>query len=186
MLDCQIALLENAVMRYKVSGEAPGPLGARHPSITPFEAYQTNGGYIIISAGNDALFIKLAEALGKTEWSKDPRYVTNDLRNRHVDELKIEMEEILIKGTTEHWLSIFDDYGVPCGPINNVGQSADHPQTLARNMIITVNDPITGPMELAGNPIKISGFEDPTTRAPSPNLDQNREVILSMLKTGNG
>ena len=70
MLDCQLALLENAVMRYQVSGTAPGPLGARHPSITPFEAYKTKDGYIIISAGNDGLFAKLAEALENPDGQK--------------------------------------------------------------------------------------------------------------------
>src|SRR5665213_524058 len=64
MLDCQIALLENAVMRYTVLGEIPGPLGARHPTITPFQALATQGGSIIIAAGNDGLFQKLCAVLG--------------------------------------------------------------------------------------------------------------------------
>lgn len=182
MLDCQVALLENAIMRYTVSGTAPGPLGARHPSITPFEAYETEDGYIIISAGNDSLFVKLGQALGKPEWADDPRYATNDLRNQHVDALKLEMETLLAAGTTAHWISVLDEFGIPCGPINDVGQSADHPQTLARNMIVSVDDPITGPMKLVGNPVKISGFEDPTSRRPAPNLDQDREAILASIK----
>jgi crotonobetainyl-CoA:carnitine CoA-transferase CaiB-like acyl-CoA transferase len=65
MLDCQIALLENAVMRYTTSGEVPGPVGARHPTITPFAAFKTSDGDLIIAAGNDSLFIKLADALGR-------------------------------------------------------------------------------------------------------------------------
>jgi CoA:oxalate CoA-transferase len=181
MLDCQVALLENAVQRYFTSGTAPGPLGARHPSITPFEAYRTKDGYIIISAGNDTLFVKLAQGLGKDEWAKDLRYATNDLRNQNVEAMKDEMEAILQANTTAHWISVLDDYGVPCGPINNVGQAADHPQTLARNMIVSVDDPVTGPMRVVGNPVKISGFSDPTTRSPSPNLDQDREAIIRAL-----
>ena len=104
MLDCQVALLENAVMRYHVNGTAPGPLGARHPSITPFEAYQTNDGYIIVSAGNDALFVKLCESLEKLEWVNDERYTTNDLRNQNVEALKTEMEAVLMSNTTAHWV----------------------------------------------------------------------------------
>jgi CoA:oxalate CoA-transferase len=91
------------------------------------------------------------------------------------------MEAVLASNTTAHWISVLDEYGVPCGPINDVGQSADHPQTLARNMIVDVDDPVTGPMRVVGNPVKISGFADPTTRAPSPNLDENREAILRQL-----
>ncbi len=182
MLDCQVALLENAVMRYFTSGTAPGPLGARHPSITPFEAYETQDGYIIISAGNDSLFAKMAEGMGKPEWATDPRYTTNDLRNQNVDAIKDEMEAVLKTNTTAHWIAVMDKAGVPCGPINNVAQAADHPQTLARNMIVDVEDPITGPMRVVGNPVKISGFEDPKSREPAPNLDEDRDAILAELK----
>ena len=182
MLDCQLALLENAVMRYHVSGTAPGPLGARHPSITPFEAYQTKDGYIIISAGNDALFAKLCDALGKPEWVTDARYTTNDLRNQNVEALKTEMEAVLGTKMTSHWVDSLGDFGIPASPINDIGQASSHPQTIARNMIVSIDDPITGPMKVSGNPIKISGFEDPKTRSPAPNLDENRDQILDEIK----
>src|ERR1700722_2850096 len=63
MLDCQMALLENAVVRYTSTGQVPGPLGARHPAITPFEPFETADGLLIIAAGNDGLFVKLVLAL---------------------------------------------------------------------------------------------------------------------------
>ena len=182
MLDCQVALLENAVMRYQVSGKAPGPLGARHPSITPFEAYKTKDGYIIISAGNDGIFGKLAEALGHPEWANNPYYSSNENRNQNVEKLKTEMESVLINQTTSQWIDILDNFGVPSGPINDIGQAATHPQTIARNMIVSIEDPVTGSMKVAGNPIKISSFADPETRQPAPNLDQDREHIQEELK----
>ncbi|MBO6559247.1 MAG: CoA transferase [Nisaea sp.] len=181
MFDCQLALLENAIMRYFVSGTAPGPLGARHPSITPFEAFRTEDGYIIIAAGNDGLFHKMADALGKPGWKEDDRYLTNDLRSQHQEYLKVEIEAILGTNTTAHWGKILDDAGVPNGPINNVGQAAEHPQAAARNMIVDVDDPVTGPMKIVGNPIKLTAFDDPNTRVPAPNLDQDRERILKEL-----
>ena len=182
MLDCQVALLENAVMRYHVNGTAPGPLGARHPSITPFEAYQTKDGYIIVSAGNDALFVKLCESLEKLEWVNDERYTTNDLRNQNVEALKTEMEAVLMSNTTAHWVDRLGDSGIPASPINDIGQAATHPQTIARNMIVSIDDPITGPMKVSGNPVKISGFEDPETRTPAPNLDEHRDQILKEIQ----
>ena len=181
MFDCQLALLENAIMRYTTSGKAPGPLGARHPSITPFEAFQTGDGWIIIAAGNDGLFHKMAEGLGKPEWKDDPRYLSNDLRNQNVDALKDEVEAIMSSAGTAHWIDVLDAAGVPCGPINDVGQAAEHRQAAARNMIVDVNDPVTGPMKVVGNPIKLSGFEDPAERAPAPNLDEDRTRILEEL-----
>src|SRR5579864_3742958 len=80
MFDCQLALLENAIMRYTVTGEVPGPLGARHPSITPFEAFATKDGSMIIAAGNDSLFVKMCDALGLSGLAGSPDYKTNALR----------------------------------------------------------------------------------------------------------
>src|SRR5262249_58211330 len=82
MFDCQLALLENAIMRYTVTGEVPGPLGARHPSITPFEAFATARGNLIIAAGNDGLYQKLCTAIGRPDLAAHSNYRPNDLLNR--------------------------------------------------------------------------------------------------------
>jgi CoA:oxalate CoA-transferase len=181
LFDCQLALLENAIMRYTTTGEIPGPMGARHPSITPFEAFATEDGHIIIAAGNDGLFVKLAEALGRPDLAQNPLFTTNPLRNQHQAALKAEIETALMTGTTEHWLAVLEQAGIPCGPVNNVAQAVAHPQVAARNMLIAVDDPVTGPLQLAGNPIKLSAFADPPTRDPAPDLDADREHILREL-----
>ena len=112
----------------------------------------------------------------------DVRYTTNDLRNQNVEALKSEMEAALATNMTSHWVDRLGDFGIPASPINDVGQASSHPQTIARNMIVSIDDPITGPMKVSGNPIKISGFEDPKTRSPAPNLDENRDQILDEIK----
>ena len=80
MLDCQIAILENAIARYLAKNEIPEPMGSRHPSITPFEAFKTKDSYIIIAAGNDKLFKNLCNVLQIQEISTDERFSTNSLR----------------------------------------------------------------------------------------------------------
>jgi len=181
MFDCQLALLENAIMRYTMSGEVPGPLGARHPSITPFEAFETKDGHIIIAAGNDALFRKLCDVLGRRDLAEDADYGSNDLRNRNQPRLKAAIESMLKEKPTAHWIEVIGKAGVPCGPINNVAQALAHPQVEARNMLISVADPKAGTLKLAGNPLKLSTFADPPTRAPAPALDQDRAAILREL-----
>jgi len=181
LFDCQLALLENAIMRYTTSGEIPGPMGARHPSITPFEAFATKDGNIIIAAGNDALWVKLTDALKHPELAANPDYQTNPLRNRHQPQLKEELDRILSAETTDHWIAVLEAAGIPCGPVNNVAQALAHPQTAARNMLIEVDDPTTGPLKLAGNPMKFSAFADPATRDPAPDLDADRATILREL-----
>ncbi|MGH7047397.1 MAG: CaiB/BaiF CoA transferase family protein [Stellaceae bacterium] len=181
LFDCQLALLENAIMRYTTTGEIPGPMGARHPSITPFEAFATADGNIIIAAGNDGLFVKLAQALGRPDLADNPLYQTNALRNQHQQALKTEIESVLLGNGTEHWIAALEAGGVPCGPVNNVAQALAHPQTAARNMLIAVDDPVIGPLQLAGNPMKLSAFADPESRTPAPDLDGDRDRILREL-----
>jgi CoA:oxalate CoA-transferase len=181
MFDCQLALLENAVVRYTTTGQVPGPLGARHPVITPFEPYETGDGELIIAGGNDALFQKLCQALGLDELPEDTRFLTNDLRCRHADALKAILEDVLRTRPRAHWVELLDRAGIPCGPINTVDQALAHPQVAARNMLVAVDDPVMGRVEVSGSPLKISGFEDPPTRPPAPDLDADRARILAEL-----
>ena len=179
MFDCQLALLENAIMRYTVEKEIPGPLGARHPTITPFEAFATSDGSMIIAAGNDSLFIKMCEALGRSDMATDPAYKSNALRQKAQKKLKHEIESVLKTNTTDHWIAVVSKGGVPCGPINIIKQAIAHPQVAARNMLVEVPDGSGGTLTLAGNPIKMSAFEDPKTRPAAPDLDGDRQAILA-------
>jgi len=181
MFDCQLALLENAIMRYTVLSEIPGPLGARHPTIVPFQAFNTADGAIIIAAGNDGLFAKMCETLGLAAMIKDPNYKTNDLRLKNHTKLQTGIETLLKTRPTKHWIELLYKAGIPCGPINNVEQALAHPQVAARNMLVTVPDGSGGTLKLAGNPIKMSAFADPPTRRQAPDLDADRAAILSYI-----
>jgi CoA:oxalate CoA-transferase len=182
LFDCQLALLENAIMRYTTTGEIPGPMGARHPSITPFEAFATRDGNLIIAAGNDGLFVTLAHALDRADLAENPLFKTNPLRNEHQEALRAEIEGVLRRADTDYWIAVLEAAGVPCGPVNNIAQALAHPQTEARNMLVSVSDPVTGTLKLAGNPMKLSAFADPATRPPAPDLDADRDKILRELR----
>ncbi len=181
MLDCQLAILENAMARLAATGEVPGPLGARHPSITPFDAFATADGHIVLVAGNNKLFECLCQALGRMDLAGSDLFADNPLRTRHAAALKDELESVLGSKSTAHWLALLQAAGVPCGPINNMAQVMEDPQISARNMVVTCDDPVAGTVPMPGNPIKISGVADPVSRAPAPELDGDREHILSEL-----
>lgn len=178
MLDAQVAILENAIARFTATGNVPGPLGSRHPSIVPFQAYAASDGYLIMAAGNDALFRRACEVLGTKETADDPRFQSNEARCRHVDALQETFESILASAPVADWLERLEKAGVPCGPIHNVAQVMQDPQVRARNMIVEVVDAAMGAMKVAGNPMKLSGFPDPTRRDPAPDLDADRERVL--------
>ena len=140
----------------------------------------------MIAAGNDGLFRKLAEALGRPHLADDARFATNPDRTRNHGALKDEIEAALSFHDAPEWLKRIDAVGVPCAPINNVAEAVAHRQIAARNMIVSegdssASDPKASPLKMAGNPIKLSGFADPATRPPAPALDADREAILGEL-----
>jgi CoA:oxalate CoA-transferase len=182
MLDCQVAILENAIARYFSTGEIPGPLGARHPSITPFEAFKSKTDFIIIAAGNNSLFKKLCDALGRSDLRDDPAFSSNDLRTTNQGKLQSQLQHTFQQQTSTYWLEVLEGAGVPCGPINNVQQVTIDPQIRERNMIIKTDDPVSGEVAMAGNPIKISGLTDPLTRNAAPELDADRVEVLKHIR----
>ena len=177
MLDCQIAILENAIARYLSKGEIPQPMGSRHPSIAPFEAFKTKDSYIIIAAGNEKLFQGMCEVLN-CESRKQEKFKDNKSRNKNIDELKIIIESKLKDKTTEDWVSLFTEKKIPCGPIYNIKEAVENPQIEFRNMIVSANHNKIGKFKMAGNPIKMSNYEDKSTRGEIPDLDQHRDKIL--------
>ena len=181
MLDSQVAVLENAITRYVATGEVPGKLGNRHPSIAPFAAFATEDGHIAIAAGNDDLWTRTAKVLGRDDLLADDRFRTNPSRVAHVDAMTAEMEKALAARPSKEWLALLEAAGVPCGPLNNVADVMADPQVLARNMIVQSLDPDLGPIRMQGNPIKLSAHEDPATRGAAPELDEDRTAILREL-----
>ncbi len=177
MLDCQVAILENAISRYFVTGENPVPIGNRHPSIAPFATLHTASGFLNIAVGNDSLWEKFCQLIGKPELVKDPRFVDNDSRNRNWESLKPILEDILRKDTKENWIEKLQASGVPCGPINTIEDVVRDPQVLHREMIVEVEHPVAGKLKMPGCPIKLS--ETPASvEKPSPILGQHQEEIL--------
>jgi CoA:oxalate CoA-transferase len=178
MLDCQIAILENAIARYLSKNEIPKPMGSRHPSIAPFEAFKTKDNYIIIAAGNDKLFEKLCSVLKLNESINNPKFKTNSSRSQNMDELKKIIEDKLSTKNTSLWVQEMEEEKIPCGPIFNIKEAVENPQIESRNMIVKAHHKVIGDFKLAGNPIKMSTYKDEKTRGDIPDLDEHREKII--------
>ncbi|MCA8929986.1 MAG: CoA transferase [Alphaproteobacteria bacterium] len=178
MLDCQVSLMENAIARYAATGEVPGPLGGRHPSITPFQVFKTKDSHMIIAAGNNVMYERFCDIIGRQDLKTDPRFASNGSRTEHHEVLGEMIEQVLMTRDTAEWLPQLDEAGIPASKINNVADIMQHPQMGPRQMLVTVDDPTFGEMKVAGNPIKLSGFEDNGHRPTAPDVDQDRERII--------
>lgn len=184
MLDSILAVLEHAVALTTVTGKAPGPSGARHPSITPFETFHASDGLFVIAAGNDKLFEKLCICLN-LPLADDPRFATNPERCKNARLLKRLIEAVTLDNTCAFWIAKLTAAGIPTGPIQSIDQVLKDPQILARNMVVDILDKNgRQAYKCAGNPIKMTDAPDPTSRGPAPDLDGNRGEILRWLEQG--
>lgn len=181
MLDSQLAIQEHALAIASATGVAPGRTGARHPTITPFATFRAADGFVVIAAGNDAMFATLCTVLG-LGIAADPRFVTNAARCENHALLKRLIETVTLGHPVAHWLQVLDVAGLPTARVQDMVEVLQDPQILARNMVVPVTPHPGGPrFSAAGNPVKMSGLPEVTTLPPAPRLDGDREAILTWL-----
>jgi CoA:oxalate CoA-transferase len=184
MLDCQIAVLENAFARYSVTGEAPKPLGTRHPSTTPFQAFPTKDGYIVIALGFglDEIWGMFCAILGVPELMYDDRFLTPGTRTTNHAALEPILNEALMQKTTAEWLVELEPLQIPCGPLQTIPEAAHHPQVQAREMLVPVRSDRGNEVTIPNSPIKLSRTPAAIRGGPPVTGNDTRAVLASVLK----
>ena len=159
------------------TGVAPGPLGSAHPLTAPYQAFQTKDKWITVGASNQNTWLKLIDALGAKELQENEKFNSNANRMKNVAELTELLKKELVKKTAEEWLKLFDEKGLPCGPINTVTEMFKDPQTIERKMIVDVKNTKAGSFKAIGMPIKFSETKVEDTKQ-SPTFGQHTKQIL--------
>jgi CoA:oxalate CoA-transferase len=181
MLDCQVAILENPIVRF-FAGETPKPLGNTHPTISPTGGFPTQDGYIILAIGNDQHWKVFCQVVGRPQWISDPHFSSNSRRTENMPALRVLLEQLFSEHETAYWIGIIEKAGVPCGPVNSIEEVVRDPQIRFRNMITSVNHPVAGEVKMSGIPIKMSRTPGEVT-LPPPTLGQHStEILKSYLK----
>ena len=176
MLDCSVSVLENAVARFTLSGEPPVPIGTRHPSISPFQAFRAADGQLVIAAGNDQLWRTLCRALGDEPLADDPLLVTNQDRCHHAAHLESQVNVRLAAHSVAEWLSILEQARVPASSINDMSHVLADPQLAARGMWHPLVDRDGLRLLTAGTPFRIDG-EKPALQPSWPRLGEHTEEV---------
>src|SRR5262249_22013944 len=144
MLDCQIALLENAFSRYLNTGEIPQREGYRHPVATPVQVIRTLDGYMCLAVGTDQQWQKFCTAVAQPQLAEDSRFRTNKDRTRNREELEALLVKITESKRTDEWVELLENNGVPAGPVHSINRVVNNPQVIAREMVVSVQHPQTG------------------------------------------
>lgn len=179
MLDCQVAIMENAMARYQATRAAPKPQGCKHPTVAPFQSFKASDRYFVIAVANDSLFRKLCNCIGCPELVDDPLFVSNAARHENQPELERRLQKILLTKTADEWIAQIEKAGVPVSPINDLSYVAEDPQILARNMLVDMDDPSLPDIQVTGNPIKMTNIPEMKCRPHAPEIGENNVEILT-------
>lgn len=180
MLDGQIALLENAFARFFATGEVPQRIGTRHPLRTPFQAFPTQDGHIVLAASEERFWQRLCQVINRPDLLRDERFKDNPSRTRNHDQLEPILKEITQTKKTAEWVALMDKNDIPCGPVNSIDQVVDDPHTAAREMITEVEHSKAGRLKVVNSPLKLSRTPVKIERA-CPELGEHTEEILQNL-----
>jgi len=176
LFDVTAAALANQASNYLVGDVIPDRLGNAHPNIVPYQSFSAADGHIVIAVGNDAQFKSLSLALGLDELASNKRFSTNAKRVENRNTLIDIIQTSLLSNTVEFWLSRFEAYDVPAGPINTIDQVMNDPQIIARNMRVKLDHPDSDELEVVGNPIKFSRTPIAYDAAP-PKLGEHTKHV---------
>ena len=180
LLDVQVASLANQAMNYLVSGRAPRRMGNSHPNIVPYQSFAAADGHLVVAVGNDDQFRRFAGVIGRPDLADDPRYATNAQRVAHRDEVVALIARELSGRPRAQWLAELEQVGVPCGPINDLGEVFDDPQVASRGMERQYRRADGSAVPGVANPIRYSAT--PLREPPAaPRLGADTAAVLQQI-----
>ena len=179
MLDCQVAILENAFLRYAMTGEVPGPLGTRHPWAVPFQAFPTQDGYLVLALawGVPNQWALLCQELERVDLIDDARFATSGARSANHGDLEPLLNAAFRTRPTRDWLDRLERFGIPCGPLNTIPEVLAMPQLAEREMFVPVTHHTLGTLPLVNTPLKLSRTPG-GIRGSSPDMGADSRAVL--------
>lgn len=181
LLDGMLSLLTYQAQMYLCCDQEPGRLGNAHPSIVPYQAFETADGDLNIGVANEKLWAVFCQAIARPELQGDARFATNKDRVAHRAELIAILGPLFASQSTAHWLALFKAAGIPAGAIETVAQALEGARAAGRDMISEVEHTAAGAFEMVGNPVKLGGLGFQRRFEPPPVLGAHSEAILGEL-----
>lgn len=185
LLDVQLATLANQASNFLTTGISPVRLGNAHPNIVPYQDFETSDGRIVIAVGNDEQFKALCRTIGCEGLPNEERFATNRRRVEFRTVLIPLLREQIKLWRNAELLAALEAAGVPCSPVNDIGQAFQDPHVSVRGAVVEQPHPLAGIVRTVASPIRMS--ETPVDyRNPPPLLGQHtREILEGVLGLSN-
>ncbi|MFB4212419.1 CaiB/BaiF CoA transferase family protein [Shouchella sp. JSM 1781072] len=180
LLDCQVSALVNVASNYLATGDMPTRLGNQHPNISPYQVFSAKDGDMVIAVGNDRQFEQFAHVIEKPELLDVPLFQTNTMRVENRTRLLSICGEAMLAKTKREWKALFDQAGVPNGPIQTIPEMFADPHIQAREMCMSMEHPSLGALKLVGSPLKLSKSPVKMIKPP-PLYGEHTEQVLREL-----
>ena len=178
LLEAEVAALINAGSNYLIGGKVPGRWGNAHPTIVPYQSFQTADGFLVLGVASETIWRRFCPAIGRAELAADTRFAKNAHRVENRAALIAILAELFRSRDTATWLELLNDAEVPCAPVQTIDQVFNAPQVRHREMLVTVDHPTAGTVPMAGIPVKFSATPA-SVRLPPPLLGQHTEEVLA-------
>jgi crotonobetainyl-CoA:carnitine CoA-transferase CaiB-like acyl-CoA transferase len=181
LLEGQLAILSYQLTNYFSTGIAPEPLGTGGGVGVPYQAFPTADSWLIVAAFNQVMWRAFCEAVERTDWTDDPRFVDLDHRAAHREELVALIADVLRTKTSAEWEAIFKAHGVPHGRVNRIDEVVAEPQVADTGMLADIDVPTLGPIRVAGPPVGLSETPPRAQHGPPPRLGEHTRAVLREL-----
>ncbi|MEJ0071814.1 MAG: CoA transferase [Pseudomonadota bacterium] len=174
-----ISFLSYLAADYLETGRQPARTGNDHPILAPYGLFRTADGEVAVAPANEGIYRKFVAAIGAPELGDDPAFATNAQRVAQRRAINEAVEAKLAVATTAHWIDVLNAAGVPCGRVQSLAEVFADPQVRAQEMVVTIDHPGRGPVEMLGFPIKFADSARP--RRPAPELGAHTDEVLGEL-----
>ena len=176
LLEAEVAALINAGSNYLIGGKVPGRWGNAHPTIVPYQSFQTADSFLVLGAASEAIWQRLCPALERADLADDPRFAKNADRVENRNRLDRHALRNLSDPHDNDWVAALNEADVPCAPVQTIDQVFAAPQVLHRNMLVEVEHPTAGKVRMAGIPVKFSATPA-SVRLPPPLLGEHCDRV---------
>jgi crotonobetainyl-CoA:carnitine CoA-transferase CaiB-like acyl-CoA transferase len=180
LLDTALAWVSYHVTGYLATGHVPGPMGTGVPAIAPYQAFPTADGWVMIAAGNDALFRRLCDALQVPELAQDPRFMTNPLRSTNHAALIPLLEDRTREIATADLLDLTRRHAVPCSAIRDIAEVVADEQVEAAGLIEAAADAEVEGYRDVALPLRIYGSRPRAAVTPPRPGEHSREILAEL------